>query len=110
MTARMRTVLLVILLATSACKSSHDRAVAATKKACGELFTTDTNASCETLAERTRAIAQPYADVSNEKDLAPADDDYLSACFDRIEQDHDRCKDNVAYKAAIDALFLSAAE
>jgi len=105
----MRAALLVAaVLVTSACKKSHDEAVVATKEACGEfLAAAAPAASCDKLADLTLDVAKPFADVSNDKELAPADDEYVTKCMDEIAEHFNRCKDNAAYKRAMDRLLYA---
>src|SRR5262245_50826462 len=109
----MRTVLLaaVLVLSTSACKKSHEQAVAATKEACGVLLAEVTPAtSCDRVGELTMDVAKPFQDVSNDKDLSPADDEYVTKCMDQISEHYDRCKDNGSYKRAMERLMFAVAQ
>ncbi|MBA3462665.1 MAG: hypothetical protein H0T46_22100 [Deltaproteobacteria bacterium] len=106
---RMALVVMVgLVLGGSACKKSHDEAVKATREQCVKFLTAaDTKATCDTLAGLTRDVAKPFADVSNEKDLSESDDSFLTKCMDSIAENYDRCKDNAAYKKAMDRLMSS---
>lgn len=105
----MRAALLVVaVMSLPACKKSHDEAVAATKQACGVLLASSSPAaSCDTIGDLTMDVAKPFQDVSNEKELAPADDEYITRCMDEIAEHHDRCKDNRSYKRAMERLMFA---
>jgi hypothetical protein len=105
----MRAALAVaVVLSLSGCKKSHEEAVAATKAACGELLAVSSPAaSCDLIGDLTMDVAKPFQDVSNEKELAPADDEYITKCMDQIAEHHDRCKDNRAYKRAMERLMFA---
>ena len=97
-----------LVLSTSACKKSHEEAVVATKEACGAFLAAATPAaSCDTLADLTRDVAKPFADVSNDKELVPADDEYVTKCMDEIAEHYKRCKGNASYQKAMDRLMAA---
>lgn len=97
-----------LVLSVAACKKSHEQAVAATKEACGVLLAESSPAtSCDRIGDLTMDIAKPFQDVSNEKELAPADDEYITKCMDRIAEHSDRCKDNRSYKRAMERLMFA---
>ena len=101
-------VIAVAVLAAPACKKSHEQAVTATKEACTAFLAEATPAtSCDTLGDLTMDVAKPFQDVSNEKELAPADDEYITKCMDEISEHHDRCKDNRSYKRAMERLMFA---
>lgn len=106
---RMALVVVVgLVLGGSGCKKSHDDAVKATREQCVKyLAAAEAKASCNTLADLTSDVAKPFADVSNEKELSEADDTFITKCMDSIAENYDRCKDNSAYKKAMDRLMMS---
>lgn len=88
------------------CKKSHEDAVQATRAACVTyLAAVEQKADCDKLASLTVAVATPFADVSNDKTLAPADEEYITKCMDAIAAHAETCKDSKAYTAAMDQLM-----
>ena len=108
----MRTVLLLVaVLSIAACKKSHEQAVAATKEACTALLAEATLAtSCDRLGDLTMDVAKPFQDVSNDKELAPADDEYITKCMDQIGEHYKRCQNNASYKRAMERLMFAVAQ
>jgi hypothetical protein len=103
-------VLIDVVVMLSACKKSHEEAVKSTREACTVyLNTAQTTQDCDKLAALTMDVAKPFQDISNEKEMAPDDDDFLTKCMDQIADDYGRCKDNTAFKKAMDKLLYAAA-
>jgi len=103
--------LLGLALVVPGCKKSHEEAVKATREQCVKfLAAADAKASCDMLASLTEAVAKPFGDVSNSKEVAPEDEEYLTKCMDSIADRAESCKDNPAYKTAMDKLFAAVAK
>jgi len=111
MTRAMRNALVAVVgvvVMLSACKKSHEEAVKATKEACTVyLDTAKTTQDCDKLAGLTMDVAKPFQDVSNEKELAPDDEEFVTKCMDRIADDYKRCESNAAFKRAMDRLMFA---
>jgi hypothetical protein len=115
MTGRMRSALMVVVVGlglVAACKRSHEDAVRVTKERCATFLTAhEAKADCDKLAALTVEVSDPFGDVSNHKQLAPADDDYLTKCMDAIAENWtERCKDSSDYKRAMDKIFSAVAK
>jgi hypothetical protein len=112
MTAAMRSALMVVVLGlglVAGCKRSHEDAVKVTKERCGAFLAAhEAKAGCDELAKLTVSVSDPFGDMSNDKELGPADDEYLTKCMDAIAEDWtERCKDNSDYKKAMDKIFYA---
>jgi hypothetical protein len=112
MTGAMRSALMVVvtgLALVAGCKRSHEDAVKVTKERCATFLAAhEAKASCDELAKLTVSVSDPFGDISNDKELAPADDEYLTKCMDVIADDWTaRCKDNSDYKKAMDKIFYA---
>ncbi len=105
----MRSALMVVVVLVAGCKRSHEDAVKVTKERCATfLVAHEAKADCDKLAKLTVSVSDPFGDVSNDKELAPADDEYLTTCMDAIADDWTaRCKDNSDYKKAMDKIFYA---
>ena len=107
----MRSVLIVLVLLGGGCKKSHEEAVKATRAECVTfLAAADAKAGCDKLASLTEAVAKPFADVSNDKELSEDDDSFLTKCMDSIAEHYESCKDSSAYKTAMDRLMSAVAQ
>ena len=103
-------VVIGVVVMLSACKKSHEEAIKATREACvGYISARQTTQDCDRLAELTMDVAKPFQDVSNDKEMPPADEEFITGCMDRIAEDFERCKDNTAFKKAMDRLFYAVA-
>ncbi len=99
---------LIGLLLASGCKKSHEEAVKATREQCVKfLAAADSHANCDQLASLTVDVAAPFGDVRNDKELSPDDDEFLTRCMDSIAEHSENCKDNTAYKKAMDKLMYA---
>lgn len=108
----MRSALMVVvvgLVVVTGCKRSHDDAVKVTKERCATFLKAhEAKAGCDELATLTVSVSDPFGDMSNDKELAPADDEYLTTCMDAIAENWtERCKDNSDYKKAMDKIFYA---
>ncbi|CAN5826317.1 hypothetical protein BH11MYX3_BH11MYX3_46790 [soil metagenome] len=105
---RSALVVVVALVVGTGCKKSHEEAVKATMEQCVKfLAAADSHASCDHLAALTEDVAAPFGDVRNDKELSPGDDEFLTKCMDSIAEHSEDCKDNTAYKKAMDKLMYA---
>lgn len=112
MTRGMRSVLgaglIVVVTLATGCKQSHEAAVKATRERCVTfLAAADAKADCDKLAALTVEVAAPFGDVSNDKQVAPEDDEFLTKCMDSIAEHSEACKGNSAYVKAMDKLMYA---
>lgn len=107
----MRSALVVVvvgLVLATGCKKSHEEAIKATREQCVKfLGAADAHADCDKLAALTVEVAAPFGDVRNDKELSAADDELLTKCMDSIAEHAESCKDNTAYKKAMDKLMYA---
>ena len=96
------------LLAVGACKKSHEEAVAATRQACIHYISAaQSTQDCDVLADRAMDVAKPFQDVSNDRELAAADEELITGCIDRIALAYERCKTSAAFERAMDRLMFA---
>jgi hypothetical protein len=112
MTAAMRSALMVVVVGlalVAGCKRSHEDAVKVTKERCATFLAAhEAKADCDKLASLTVSVSDPFGDMSNDKELSPADDEYLTKCMDAIADDStERCKGNSDYKKAMDKILYA---
>jgi hypothetical protein len=112
MTGAMRSTLMVVVVGlglVAGCKRSHEDAVKATKERCATFLAAhEAKASCDKLAALTVSVADPFGDISNDKEIDEKDDDYMTTCMDAMAEDlTERCKDNSDYKKAMDRILYA---
>ncbi len=101
---------LIVMLGAAGpgCKQSHEAAVKATRERCVSfLAAADAKVDCDKLAALTVEVASPFGDVSNDKQLAPDDDEFITKCMDSIAEHSVACKDNAAYVKAMEKLMYA---